>query len=97
MDRTRVALGAAVLGFALVALGFVVTPGLVSKTAVACSSSEPAAFHGFAGASLVWYDGCNDWLVSVPAVLGVVSLAVSACLGVATFAPRVREAVANGR
>jgi hypothetical protein len=97
MERTRVALGSTLVGFALLTLGFVVTPGLVSKTAVACSSYEPATFRGFAGASLVWYDGCNDWFVSVPALLGVASLAVSACLGVTAVAPRVREAVASGR
>jgi|GEM_PF-2119817 len=96
MDRTRVALGAALVGFALVTLGFVVTPGLVSKTAVACSSHGRSALRGFDGLSLVWDDGCNDWFVSVPALLGVASLAVSLLAGVAAVVPRVRETVASG-
>jgi hypothetical protein len=97
MDRTRVALGSAAVGFALLTLGFVVTPGLVSRTVVACSAHGPAAFHGFDGASLVWDDGCNDWYVSVPVVVGVASLAVSLVSGVAAAAPRARDAVASGR
>jgi hypothetical protein len=97
MDRTRVALGSALVGFALLALGFVVTPGLVSRTVAACPSYGPAALRGFDGASLVWDHGCNDWFVSVPALLGVASLAVSLLFGVAAVGLRVRGAVASER
>jgi len=97
LDRTRIALGTALAGFALLTLAFVVTPGLVSKTGVACSSYGPSGLRGVDGASLVWDDGCNDWFVSVPALLGVASLGGSLLAGVAAAVPRLREAVASGR
>jgi len=83
MDRRRQSIVSGGFGLAFVALGYLTTPGIVSRTVVACATVDDPAFRGVSGVALVWYDGCNEWFVSAFAALGAVLLVVSALSRVA--------------
>lgn len=83
MSLGRASIVSYLLGWLFIILGFITTPGLASHTVAACTTYGPAEFRGlrFSDWSIVWFDGCNEWNLSLFALIGGLYIVGSVILG----------------
>jgi len=72
MELRRATVLSTGVGILFIVLGFITTPGLGGRTVMACNTSSAPAFRGIriTDVTLVWFDGCNVWTLSLFAALG---------------------------